>query len=121
MTVRQECSRIEIDFLYFEDCPNHLPTVERIHAVLHEEGCGADVREVLVPDVETTQHVGFLGSPTVRVNGIDIEPAAIDRKDFGLMCRRYTGGVPSHELIRSAIRSAPRSAGKPNAAQPGPT
>jgi hypothetical protein len=106
MTVRPECSRIEIDVLYFEDCPHHLPTVERIHAVLHEEGWGADVREVLVPDVETAQHVGFLGSPTVRVNGIDIEPAAIDRKDFGLMCRRYTGGVPSHELIRSTIRSA---------------
>jgi hypothetical protein len=112
MTVRPECSRIEVDVLYFEDCPNHLPTVERIRAVLREEGCGADVREILVPDVETALHVGFLGSPTVRVNGIDIEPAAIDRKDFGLMCRRYRGGVPSHELIRSAIRSAAESGGK---------
>ena len=112
MTVRPECSRIEVDVFYFEDCPNHLPTVERIHAVLQEEGWGADVREILVPDVETAQHVGFLGSPTVRVNGIDIEPAAIDRKDFGLMCRRYAGGAPSHELIRSAIRSAAESRGR---------
>jgi len=112
MTVRPERSRIEVDVFYFEDCPNHLPTVERIHAVLQEEGCGADVREILVPDVETAQHVGFLGSPTVRVNGIDIEPAAIDRKDFGLMCRSYAGGAPSHELIRSAIRSAAESRGR---------
>jgi len=112
MTVRSQCSRIEIDVLYFEDCPNHLPTVERIHAVLHQEGCGAKVREVLVSDVETARYVGFLGSPTVRVNGIDIEPAAIDRRDFGLMCRTYTGGVPSHELIRSAIRSAAESEGR---------
>ncbi len=58
MTVRLECSRIEIDVLYFEDCPNHLPTIDRIYAVLREEGCDADVREVLVPDVETAQH-GF--------------------------------------------------------------
>ena len=111
MTVRPECPRITIDILYFDDCPNHLPTVERVHAVLQEVDCGADVREVLVPDLETAQHLGFLGSPTVRVNGIDIEPAAINRTDFGLMCRRYMGGVPSRELIRSAIRSAAESGG----------
>ena len=111
MTVRSGCSRMQIEVLYFEDCPNHLPTVERIDAVLREEGCTADVREVLVPDVQTAQRVNFLGSPTVRVNGIDIEPAALDRKDFGLMCRRYTGGVPSSELIRAAIRSAFESEG----------
>ncbi len=111
MTVRSECSRMQIEILYFEDCPNHLPTVERIAAVLREEGCTADVREVLVPDLQTAQRVNFLGSPTVRVNGIDIEPAALDRKDFGLMCRRYAGGVPSHELIRTAIRSALESEG----------
>ena len=102
---------MQIEILYFEDCPNHLPTVERINAVLREEGCRADVREVLVPDVSTAQRVNFLGSPTVRVNGIDIEPAAKDRKDFGLMCRRYAGGVPSHELIRAAVRSASNDGG----------
>ncbi|HEY4046553.1 MAG TPA: DUF2703 domain-containing protein [Acidobacteriaceae bacterium] len=97
---------MQIEVLYFEDCPNHLPIVERINSILREEGCNVEVREVLVPDVETAQRVNFLGSPTVRVNGIDIEPAAQDRKDFGLACRRYTGDVPSGELIRSAIRSA---------------
>ncbi|MGA2891153.1 MAG: hypothetical protein ABSE51_24370 [Terracidiphilus sp.] len=106
MTMRSEVSPMQIEVLYCEDCPNHLPTVERINAVLREEGCSADVREVLVPDVSTAKRVNFLGSPTVRVNGIDIEPAAKDRSDFGLMCRRYSGGVPSHELIRAAVRSA---------------
>jgi hypothetical protein len=112
MSVRSECSRIEIDVLYFEDCTNHLPTMDRINAVVREEGCDARVREVLVPDLETARRVGFLGSPTVRVNGIDIEPAAVDTKDFGLMCRRYAGGVPSRDLIRSAIRSALESRGE---------
>ena len=101
-----------IDVLYFHECPNHLPTVERINAVLREEGCRAEVREVLVPSAEAAQRVKFLGSPTVRVNGIDIEPTARGRKDFGLMCRRYTGGVPSHELIRTAIRSASNHMGE---------
>ena len=104
-------SRLQIEVLYFEVCPNHLPTVERIDSVLREEGCSANVREVLVPDVQTAQRVNFLGSPTVRVNGVDIEPAALDRKDFGLMCRRYAAGGPSHELIRTAVRSALESEG----------
>lgn len=111
MTVRSACSRIQIEVLYFEDCPNHLPTVERINAVLREQGWRADVREVLVADTDTAQSVNFLGSPTVRVNGIDIESAAADSREFGLMCRRYTGGVPSDELIRAAIRATLQSGG----------
>jgi hypothetical protein len=102
---------MQIEVLYFEGCPNHLQTVERINAVLREEGSSDDLREVLVPDVSTATRVKFLGSPTVRVNGIDIEPAAKDRRDFGLMCRRYAGGVPSHELIRAAVRSASNDGG----------
>ena len=102
---------MQIDVLYFDECPNHLPTVERINTILREEGCNAEVREVLVPTVEAAQRVRFLGSPTVRLNGIDIEPIARDRMDFGLMCRRYTGGVPLHELIRTAIRSASGNGG----------
>jgi hypothetical protein len=97
---------MQIEVLYFEDCPNHLPTMERINSIVREEGCNAEVREVLVPDVETAQRLNFLGSPTVRVNGLDIEPGAQNGRDFGLMCRRYAGGVPSHELIRAAVRSA---------------
>lgn len=97
---------MKIEVLYFEDCPNHLPTLERIHQVLLEEGCDAEVNEVLVLDAETARNARFLGSPTVRFNGVDIEPAASDRKEFGLMCRRYANGIPSHELIREAVRSA---------------
>lgn len=103
--------KMSVDLLYFEDCPNHLPTLERINEVLREEGCDAEVREIPVPDVLTAQSEKFLGSPTVRVNHIDIEPSALDRQDFGLMCRRYAGGIPSHELIRTAVLSALKNGG----------
>lgn len=98
--------RMKIDILYFEDCPHHVPTLARIAEVLSEVGCDAEVREVLVPDAQTAQSSGFLGSPTVRVNGVDIEAAASGRQDFGWMCRRYSDGIPSHQLIRTAIRAA---------------
>jgi hypothetical protein len=97
---------MKIEVLYFEDCPNHLPTLERIRHVLRGEGCDAEIGEVLVQDADAAHKLRFLGSPTVRVSGIDIEPAAKERKDFGLMCRRYANGVPSDELIRNAVRSA---------------
>jgi hypothetical protein len=106
MNGRLTRSCIQIEVLYFEDCPNHLPTLERINEVLREEGWRADVQEVPVPDLQTAQNVKFLGSPTVRVNGLDVEPSARSRREFGLMCRRYPEGIPSRELIRAAVRSA---------------
>jgi hypothetical protein len=112
MTACSEIAPMQIEVLYFENCPNHLPTVERIRTVMREEGCRADLREVLVPDVATALRVNFLGSPSVRVNGVDIEPAAKGRKDFGMMCRRYVDGIPSHELIRAAVRSAWKHGGQ---------
>jgi hypothetical protein len=102
---------MRIDVLYFEDCPNHFPTLQRIQEIVQEEGCHAEVTEVLVPDAEAAQSMKFLGSPTVRINDIDIEPGVSDRRDFGLMCRRYMGGIPSYDLIRTAVRSASRNGG----------
>jgi len=103
---------MKVEVLYFEGCPNHLPALERIREVLQEESCDAEVEEVLVPDDDAAQSAKFLGSPTIRLNGIDIEPNAGEREDFGLMCRRYPEGIPSHELIRGAVRSALLTGGK---------
>lgn len=100
---------MKIDVLYFADCPNHIPTLKRIQEILEEEGCRAEVTEVLITNVEAAHTVKFLGSPTVRINGFDIEPGASGRQEFGLMCRRYSDGLPSYELIRAAVRSASRN------------
>lgn len=97
---------MKIEVFYCEDCPNHPATLERINQILRDEGHHAEVREILVPDAKAAQATRFLGSPTVRVNGIDIEPEARERSDFGLMCRRYSEEIPSCELIRQAIRSS---------------
>jgi hypothetical protein len=104
--------KMKVEFLYLDGCPNHLPALERIKEILQEESCGAEVREILVPDVQAARHTKFLGSPTIRVNGLDIEPTARERRDFGLMCRRYSDGIPSYELIRNAVRSALVSEGE---------
>lgn len=102
---------MKAEILYFEGCPNHRPAVERVREVLKEEGLTAEVVEVNVPDEPTAKSVGFLGSPTIRVNGLDVEFAVRAAKDFGMMCRTYTDGgrregLPPRELIRNAVREA---------------
>lgn len=102
---------MKIEILYFEGCPNHVPAVERVREVLREEGLAADVVEVCVRDEAAARALGFPGSPTIRVDGLDVEPAARSAKDFGMMCRVYTEGarrvgLPPHEMIRQALREA---------------
>src|SRR5688572_4959895 len=97
-----------IDILYFQGCPNHQPAFERVRDVIQQEGIAADVNEIEVPDEPAAKKVGFLGSPTIRVNGIDIEPAARNLKESGFACRCYSGGLPPIEMIRAALREAQR-------------
>ena len=59
---------MKVEILYFSGCPNHVPAVERVREVLAEEGTCADMIEVEVTDSATAQKVGFLGSPSIRVD-----------------------------------------------------
>src|SRR5215472_12988107 len=102
---------MKIEVLYFSGCPNHAPAVERVREALRDEGMSGEIAEIEVPDTETAQRLRFLGSPSIRVNGLDIEREARSRAVFGMMCRTYaeacyTSGLPSRELIRSAVREA---------------
>lgn len=106
---------MKIEILYFEGCPNHRPAVERVKEVLKAEGAAAEVVEVNVPDEAAARSLGFLGSPSIRMNGLDVEPSARSSKDFGMMCRTYTEGgrsqgLPSRELIRKALQEATEEA-----------
>jgi hypothetical protein len=98
-----------IEILYVSDCPNYLPAVERVQEALREEQASADIHHVQVSDGVMATSTRFLGSPTVRINGIDIEPSARSGGDVGMCCRTYRGesgsnGAPSVALIRGAIR-----------------
>lgn len=97
---------MKIEILYFPGCPNHEPTVRRVRDVAVREGLAAEILEIDVSDERTAKELGFLGSPTIRINGLDIEPAARGAQPSGLSCRRYPGGLLSEEMIRAAIAEA---------------
>ena len=100
---------MRIEVLYFDGCPNHRSAIERVRQVLEEEGLSAEVLEVNVSEPSIAQKVGFLGSPSIRVNGLDIELDARRERTYGMMCRTYPvngrrEGLPSCEMLRRAIR-----------------
>ena len=96
---------MRIQVLYFEDCPNYEPAVELIRRTADDLGVDADIELVYIDSVESALAHRFLGSPTIRVDGIDIDPAARGKKDFGLSCRRYgSSGLPSRDMIVDALK-----------------
>jgi len=102
---------MEVEVLYFEGCPNHTVAVGRVREVLREEGVAASVSEVSVPDQAQATQLRFLGSPSIRVNGVDVEPSARSSHDYALACRTYVAGnrragAPSLEMIRAAVQEA---------------
>jgi hypothetical protein len=99
---------MKIEVLHVPDCPNHAIALERLREILANESFQADISEVLVTDETTAQSLKFPGSPTIRINGRDIEPPDEKMASFGLMCRLYAdgNGAPSNQRLRNAIRSA---------------
>lgn len=94
--------------LYYEGCPGHRPTVELVRHVADQLGVPVEVEEVEVRDAAQAEELRFLGSPTVQVNGLDVEPAARTRSEYAMACRTYAGGagVPPVDLLRAALTSS---------------
>jgi len=97
---------MRIEVLYFDGCPNHVPTMARVKQVMADLGLQGGIEEIQVTSLEDVQRFRFLGSPTVRVNGVDIEPSAQGRTNYGLSCRVYSGlsGLPPDDLIVAALQ-----------------
>lgn len=97
---------MRIEVLYVPGCPNYEPAVERLQAVLESQSLQAEIRSVPISSVSQAKALRFPGSPTIRINGDDVEPAETNMP--GLACRLYANrsGVPSEETLRIAISSA---------------
>ena len=101
--------KARIDVLVFDGCPNCDVTLERVREAVGRSSVAADVQIVRVEDQEQAQTFRFLGSPTVRVEGTDVEPEAAQRNDYALQCRVYSvdgrlQAAPPVEWIVAALR-----------------
>ena len=99
-------SRAEVELLYFAGCPGAETLLLELRWLAESAGARFEARTI--ETVEAAQRERFLGSPTVRVDGIDVDPAAENRSDFGLKCRIYRSeaghsSVPPMHWIEDAI------------------
>ena len=79
-----ESRAVEIKILGSEGCANTLPTVELVKNVAQDLNIPINIEMVIVGTQEQARELLFLGSPTVRVGGCDIEETARDSLAFGL-------------------------------------
>jgi hypothetical protein len=93
-----------IEILYVPGCPHHQPAFERLAKVLASESLSAEIRQVAVNTEAEAKALLFPGSPTIRIEGEDVEPIHAP----GLACRLYSNlsGVPSEQTFRLAITAA---------------
>ena len=100
---------IKIEFLYWEDCPSHGTAWDRLQAILKEKGLQAQASRVQIQTEEDARKWNFCGSPTLRINGVDIDPKGVQVQPIGLNCRIYhtpegrVTPLPSEEMIREAL------------------
>jgi hypothetical protein len=66
------------------ECPATPATVRLVESVARNLDIFIALEQILVDTPEQAQALAFLGSPTLQVEGRDIEPEARDRQDFGL-------------------------------------
>jgi hypothetical protein len=75
---------VQIRILYSEGCTSAPPTLELVKNISEDLNLPVNIETVMVSTLEQAQEFNFLGSPTVQIDGVDIEPSARDSAAFGL-------------------------------------
>ncbi len=92
-----------VQILYFDGCPSYAAIAPAIRDVARSEG--AQVELIRIESVEQAERERLLGSPTVRVDGVDVDPTAAGGDHYGMKCRLY--------VTRRAAGRYPRTRGSP--------
>jgi hypothetical protein len=100
-----------IELLWWEGCPSWPTALEELRAAVAERGLdpeSIEVREVATKD--DAEREDFVGSPTIRIDGGDVQPPS--GEPIGLACRIYrlrdgrVSPTPDPEDLREALAQA---------------
>ena len=100
-----------VELLWWEGCPSHPDALTDLERILDEEGVDADVSRVEITDDEQARRERFPGSPTIRIDGVDIVPPG-EVEPYSLTCRVYmtrdgrVSPLPDPQDVRDAVRRA---------------
>lgn len=104
-------SAVHVELLWWEGCPSQPRALSDLRAAMAELGLDPDTIEVRQIKTESdAQREVFIGSPTIRVNGVDVNPA--EDEPYGLNCRVYyrrdgrISPTPDPADLRDALSAA---------------
>lgn len=108
---------MKIELLYFDGCPSHEAFLPHLQALLTRRGLDDKIEQRRIETAEAAESERFLGSPTLRIDGTDIDPGATARSDYGYKCRLYRSRgeatpVPPDEWVLAALDDAQNSDSK---------
>lgn len=99
---------MRIELLFWAGCPSYPEAEALLVDVLSERGLDAPLRRLEVRTQEEAERLGFPGSPTIRIDGRDIDPAGAGARP-ALTCRIYllpdgrVSPIPAREQIEGAL------------------
>lgn len=102
--------KAKVEFLYFKSCPGHKQALLNLKAALQDSKINAELVLINVTSEAQAAKVGFQGSPSIRVNGKDLD-GRNEGHSYG--CRIYQSAgkitpTPSKEFIREKLRELTR-------------
>ena len=100
---------MKAELYYFDGCPSYQQARENLKQALQSEGLPERMDVIPVVDEADAHAKRFIGSPTIRLGGIDIEGPESETRGYGFGCRVYTTdgkmqGWPSVAQIRRALQ-----------------
>lgn len=102
---------MKIELLYFDGCPSYAKAEQFLKEVIEEEKIQSPVEMKIITGDKMPVAEKFLGSPSIRIDGVDVDPLAQKSADYGYKCRVYRTdqglqGWPSKEMLKKAISQA---------------
>ncbi len=102
---------MKAELFYFDDCPSYRQALENLARALQLEQLPDEVEMIPVADADAADAEAkrFIGSPTIRIDGIDVEGSVAETRGYAYGCRVYTDGSrmlgwPSVDQIRQALQ-----------------
>jgi hypothetical protein len=100
-----------VEFLWWEGCPSHTEALEELRDEMVAAGLDPDSVEVRhIGSEDAAVSDGFVGSPTIRIDGEDVQPPV--GEPAGLTCRIYrlrdgrVSAIPDRADVRDALQRA---------------
>jgi hypothetical protein len=98
-----------IELLYWDGCPSHAEALELVRSVLAAAGRDDEIVVREITSQAEAEAAGFPGSPTILVDGHDVDPIGAEQAPVMLSCRIYrlpdgrSSPVPARNQIEEAL------------------